>query len=186
MSDEPLEPIYHTSPVVMLLEGPDGNNYAEPVNNYIPLEVFAADKTVFNIIGATVRPGIAEFVTRLEHEHYRPGTAKNSRYRLTIVNWPQEDPMQFFVVGIPIEDRATAERLAAECGLRIADGVPLLLANGKEYWFPMQGENCWTLENVDGWTLANYKDKLTEERNRVEKIVEDSVALQKGKVNLDL
>lgn|GEM_PF-2306353 len=186
MSDEPVDPIYHTSPVVMLLDGPDGNIYGEPVNNYIPLEVYAADNTMFHVIGATLRPGVTEFATRLEHEHYRPGTPKNCRYRLTIVNWPQEDPMQFFVVSFPVEDRATAEKLAGECGLRFADGVPLLFANGKEYWFPMQGDNCWNLENVQGWTLANYQDKLASERHRVKKVIEDSVALQKGKVNLDL
>jgi len=174
------------SPVIMMEER-DGKIYAEPCNSYIPLEVLAGDTAMFYVVGATFRPGVVEFSTRLEHEHYRPGTPKNSKYRLIIVNWPLDEwKVRWYVIGFPVEDRHTAERVAKECGLRFADGVPLLIGDRKQEFFPMQSKNVWNLENIEGWTPANWEEKMENERRRVEKVVEDSVALQKGKVNVEL
>jgi|SRR6516225_3740662 hypothetical protein len=186
MSEKEVDPIFHNSPVVMMEER-DGSVYAEPCDSYIPLEVLAGDRNVFYVIGACFRPGVVVFATRLEHEHYRPGSGKNCKYRLVIVNWPLDEwKIHWYVVGFPIEDRHTAEALAKECGLRFADGVPCMLSQGKHEFFPMDGPNVYNLENIEGWTPANYQEKMESERERTVKVVEDSVALQKGKVNVEL
>jgi hypothetical protein len=95
------------------------------------------------------RPWVKLFVTKLEHEQYPPRTEKNTLFEFMMVKWPDDDPILWFVCGIPAEDRPVAERYAQELGLRFADGVPSIIQSGSQIFFPVdpQNPNIWNLEN---------------------------------------
>jgi hypothetical protein len=146
---------------------------------------YADDKTMFNVIGLTIRPGVMLWAVRLEHEFYPPRTEKNKLYQFSIVNW---ENMQFIVVTFPIVDRSKAESLARSCDLRFADSLPTVVESGGPKSFPMypRATNVWTLENV-GTNWTNNFESLHELQDReIERILGDDADLRSGKINLDV
>jgi hypothetical protein len=117
------------------------------MNEYAELQKMTADQTRFFVVTMLTRPGATAFSERLENTLYPPGTPKNELFQITIVRWPDDDPVpgDWCVLSFPIADRPAAEKIANECGLRFADGVPTILPG--PLWFPMSGANVWTLES---------------------------------------
>ena len=96
------------------------------------------------------RPGVMECFQMLEHGRYPPGTPKNDDFVLTLMKM---DVLTFGVVSIPESERPWMEEAAAACGLKVADGTPVLLTGGQTLYFPIRGENAFTLENVPGHSV---------------------------------
>lgn len=117
------------------------------------LRGLTSDPDKFYMTVLTTRPWVNLFAVRLEHEHYPPRTERNKIFDYMLVKWPEgPDEMLWAVLGIPLEDRPIAERLAKELQLRIADGVPSIISGGNppsQIWFPVDphNRNIWNLEN---------------------------------------
>lgn len=142
------------------------------------LQKAADDPTRFHIVGDINRIGVNLFMVKLEYTHYPPRSGKNHLFDLRILKWPADDfAMHWVICSIPIEDRPIAEKVIEECGLRLANGTPIMLGGGKEHFFPMQGERVWSLENCHGHPVYNdheAADRLREEHDReIERILEE-------------
>lgn len=119
------------------------------------------------------RPGVRLFATRLEYEHYVPGTVRNELYKIAIINW---EDIIWILVSIPKEDAPLAGKMAEECGLRIADGVPTIIASEGVTQFPVNETNVFTLENIPshriyGKSRSRFLDIIDEESCQVNLII---------------
>lgn len=141
------------------------------------LQKAANDPSRFHIVGDINRIGVNLFMVKLEYTHYPPRSGKNHLFDVRILKWPHDDFNFWAICSIPTEDRSLAERIIEECGLRLAHGTPIMLCGGKEHYFPMQGENVWSLENCHGHPIYNDRaaaEKLRGEHNReIETILEN-------------
>lgn len=119
------------------------------------------------------RPGVRLFATRLEYEHYVPGTVRNELYKIAIINW---EDIIWILVSIPKEDAPLAGKIAEECGLRFADGVPTIITSEGLAQFPVNETNLFTLENILGHRIygqgqSRFLEIVEEESRRVDLIV---------------
>jgi len=105
---------------------------------------FVRDPRNVHYIGMLLppRPGVRLFSTRLEYEHYVPGTVRNGLYRIAIIN--REDII-WVLISIPKEDAPLAGKIAGECGLRFADGVPTIIASEGSSNFRSMSRICSSL-----------------------------------------
>ena len=140
------------------------------------VQKFAKNEKFIHFAGMIMpaRPGVRLFAVKLEYFHFEPGTPKNDEFILHVINW---QGTSWAVTSIPKEYMELARNIAAEVGLRIADGVPHLMIVGQVCKFPMDSESVFTLENVPGHAV--YKndqnievDLLTQEDSVIEEIVE--------------
>ncbi|MFA5994725.1 MAG: hypothetical protein WC823_07250 [Parcubacteria group bacterium] len=93
------------------------------------------------------RPGVVEFITYVEHQHYAPGTERNKLYNIWIIQW---HGITWALMGVPLKDEKLIEVAANLLRLRIADGVPTVLSGGKIDTFPISRFNVYALENSPG------------------------------------
>jgi len=93
------------------------------------------------IIGATYRPGVATFFTKLEHENY----IDNDLFDLFIVTYAGN---RYIVAGVPLKDKKICYIEANQCGLRLVNGKPR--TNVVDEHFPLSySEDCiYTLESI--------------------------------------
>lgn len=138
------------------------------------LQRVADDPTRFHIVGDMNRIGVRLFMVKLEYTHYPPRSGKNHLFEFRILKWPANYPFMWVIASIPIEDRPLAEALIPECGLRLANGTPMILGGAKDEVFPMQGDRVWCLENCHGHPIYNNNQAEIEElRAKQDAEVED-------------
>ena len=119
------------------------------------------------------RIGVNAFSVFLEFRHFTPrDPALNAKYEYALVKAP--DGIVFFLILVPQSYRPVVDALLVELKLRLADGVPHILGNGKAWHFPVVKPNVFTLENLEGsfvyfnnpelfrQALAVEKDKIDE------------------------
>ncbi len=70
------------------------------------------------------RPGIRECIQLLEHTHYAMGTPANSHLWFRVLLW---EDLTWGIVSIPFTDREYMESVAALCGLRISNSIPVMV-----------------------------------------------------------
>ncbi len=111
--------------------------------------VFFADPHYIHYAGMLnpPRPGFADCIQMLEHTHFVPGTLRNVRFHVRIVNW---QGIIWGIVSIPIAEKVLMERMAQVNGLRIASGTPIMLTDGGVHRFPVDCKNLFVLENIAG------------------------------------
>jgi len=132
---------------------------------------WSADKLYLAVM--TMRPNAHLFVTQLEFKHYPPQTDKNDLFDFWCILW---EGIPWAVVGIPEQDRHLADEVAAEAGLRIANGVPHLITGEGTITFPYDYRNVMTMENTpesrayDGAEAQKEMEK--EEEAKVQDIYE--------------
>jgi hypothetical protein len=114
------------------------------------LDRSSRDSDNFMMIGmlSPPRPNFQKFMVALEHKHYSPDfQALNDKFGLALVNF---EGMIFGVITIPAGDRPKAEEIAKECGLRFADGTPVVIGPLGPMQFPVRGPSAWSVESVAG------------------------------------
>jgi len=135
---------------------------------------FASNEN-FVHFAATINPlrlGFRLFMVKLEYFHFEPGTSRNDQFILHMINW---QGMSWAVVSIPKEYLELARRVAAEAGLRVADGVPHAITAGQTHVFPMNTKNLFTLENVSSHEVYSSNNErrtelFFEESQKIEEI----------------
>lgn len=129
-----------------------------PISN---LKETSKDRTQDFYVSTLARPGMQLFITRLEYEHYTPDTPSNDVFHLHAVKWCD---MQWFVVQIPTADRDKAMALAAECDIKLTDGLPLSISTPTDEWFPLDPDsNSFVMVNLSGSAAytSNREERAT-------------------------
>ena len=104
------------------------------------------------------RPGTQLFATRVEFEHFPPTNEELSNsWDLAMVNWQS---IVWTVISVPIRYSNDLRKIAAECGLRFADGIPTIVCHPDQsigegkivkgmrvIHFPVDGKYAYHLEN---------------------------------------
>jgi hypothetical protein len=113
------------------------------------------------------RAGVMLFLTRLEYEKYKPGTNANNNFYLRIWRWKD---ITWSVISVPKKDIKIAKKIAKECEIRMVDGVPAIIGNGKIDHFPINPINVKSLENVASSEVYSGKneDIIKEEDIQIE------------------
>jgi len=138
------------------------------------IQRLASNERLVHLAGTIIPPriGVRLFVVKLEYFYFEPGTPKNDEFIFHVIDWQD---MSWAVVSIPKGYLELAKKVAAEVGLRIADGVPHSITAGQVYVFPMNTENVFTLENVSGHEVYSSSNErimelLAEEAQEIEEI----------------
>lgn len=115
---------------------------------------FLEDPSLIHYVGMIhpPRPGVSDCVQTLEHAYYKPGTPRNNLFNLRIIKW---EDITWVIVSIPITEKAKMESVAKVSGLRIANGVPMMIDSKGRRRFPASNERVFTLENVPGHPVYN-------------------------------
>lgn len=112
------------------------------------------------------RPGVQECFAVLEYSFYNPSSNRNEFFIMKIVEWSD---IVWAIVSIPIEEKKLMEKVANECGLRIADGVPTMISCDGIEKFPAQNERVFTLENKPGHLVYLNREAVTRKILEAEK-----------------
>jgi len=113
----------------------------------------------FNIACMLTRPGANLFMIKLEYTHFVPGTDANDDFLVWQISF---DGLPFFLLSIPADKKNLAYKVAGETGMKISDGIPILIGGGAEQAFPVAGKNTFTLINhPDSPAYASYEKKET-------------------------
>lgn len=123
--------------------------------------ILTNNKSKFYLIVLAMRPNVSACIMDLEYTHYEPDTPKNDLFQLYKYHWQD---MLWFIVEIPQADRHLAEAMAQKYHLRIVDGIPTIIGDGKVSHFPLEGDNVWCIENT------NNKMSPPEEQERCTQI----------------
>jgi len=111
----------------------------------------------FNIVCMLTRPGVNLFMITLEYNHFIPGTDANDEFLVWQMSF---DGLPFMVLSIPADKKDLAFQVAGETGMKISDGIPILIGGGAEQVFPVAGENTFTLTNhPDSPAYASHEEK---------------------------
>lgn len=117
------------------------------------------------------RPGVNLFAVRMEYTHYPPRSERNKLLELRIIPWPvfQGEPiMHWMVLTIPESAWDLATQMVKECGLRIADGIPMMFGGGGPQTFPMEGNNVYSLENSHEHPVYSHDQAAIEKLKKQE------------------
>lgn len=111
------------------------------------LVAFGREPGRFHVAGLRGRPGVALWLTQLEHTYFPPASPRNAEF---VLHWVRWEDLEWAVASIPRRAERFARRTAERLGLRLADGVPTLIdGSGSPKFFPMNGDNVFTLEYAD-------------------------------------
>lgn len=84
--------------------------------------------SLFIIMGTMNPPNGAEFARHIEWTHYIPDTPANNDFNVYLHNWRHTHP--WWIIRMPLRDRAFADAACEKFGLRLANGVPHLMQQG--------------------------------------------------------
>lgn len=108
---------------------------------------FFANPKFIHYVGMLMppRPGFEDCIKMLEFTHYVPNTERNHLFVMRVLDWAD---ILWGIISIPFEEKHFMERMAQVNGLRIADGIPTMFAEGGVHPFPIMSRNLFTLENL--------------------------------------
>lgn len=93
------------------------------------------------------RPGAQDLWMAVENRMFPPGTPDNDNFELRWYRWRG---LLWIIITIPTARLEEAEAIFAEHKFRRANGVPTMLGGDEApSQFPLNGENCWTMENTE-------------------------------------
>lgn len=106
------------------------------------------DPNKLYLVADLSRPGTSLFAVRLEYTHFPPRSEKNKDFEVTLIKWPEDIEILWSIIAVPMQYRSIVEEVAANAGLRLAEGTPMMFGSSGEHLFPVQGNNVYTLENI--------------------------------------
>lgn len=147
------------------------------------LKEFVLNPNYSHCIGMIVprRLGVLIFMAKLEGKHYSPGSSNSGNIVFHLMDWKG---CQWVMLTIPKEDTSFAEELAKENGLAITKGSPSVIAKGKVFRFPIQGENVFTLTSIQKEISdrKKYAMLLAEEDRKISEFLEIQETIKKGQI----
>lgn len=154
----------------------------------IPASNLGVNTNKFHVVCDLNRLGARLFMTRLEYEHFSPFGEENDLLDVSMIDWPKDDfKIRWVIISVPIEYKEHVYKIATECSLRIADGVPTVLGGGKVETFPVNGPTVYTIEYTSDNPVYNQNQKeidnlKNEEKKKCEEIIENSIDQEKAKM----
>jgi hypothetical protein len=97
------------------------------------MDAFLQRQDLVHLVGLLRRPGVRSLSACIEYHWYPPGTARNDRFKVHLMRWSGLD---WLVASFPAARRKPTEQLARRLGMRLVDGVPSLIADGRVTMFP--------------------------------------------------
>lgn len=152
----------------MSAEGMTSKEIQEFVDNHPEMNFYAG-------MLVPARPGVRLCMVRMEYENYIPDTPSNDNFQLFLMKWQD---MTWALMGILAGDVDKLIKIAADCGVQIADGVPTVFSGDGVDVFPVRGGQVFSLENTkDHVVYQNDPNKLAilfeMENGTIEEILED-------------
>ncbi len=123
------------------------------------LRNFIKDVNLIHYVCMMTRPGVEEFVTKLEFLHYEPLTTRNDLLSIHTLVWNE---LPWIIISVPLKEKHFSENLLPLCGLRVVDGIPMMFGAGCNEQFPISGNNVFTLENVSGHPVYQNNAKINQ------------------------
>lgn len=105
------------------------------------------DPNKFYVTTNARRWGAQAFCVEIEFKHFHPSKPElNSQFDCNCIEFFGE---LFFVIGVPKGYQKTVEKIASAIGMKVCNGIPTVMGknDGDRIFFPLQGDNVWTLEN---------------------------------------
>lgn len=153
------------------------NDLVDGIDTSMTAQQFAdlsKDKSKLFIVSMIDRPGSSVFASDLEYNHFPPGTPLNDAYQFYIKKWEE---LTWVIIQVPMIYKELVWEIAERHGMRVADGIPMILSNKGRVSFPLQGDNVFTLENKSGSRVyegaAARKELLRQEKAEVDQIISD-------------
>ena len=111
--------------------------------------VFFADPHYAHYIGmiSLSRPGVVDCFQALEFTHFAHGTPRHDSFHRRVIIW---QGIMWEIVSIPIAEKELIQGVAQACRLRLANGIPMVIAGGGVHKFPFESANFFVLENIAG------------------------------------
>lgn len=138
---------------------------------------FSLDDHITHFVCMAMRPGFEELSTKLEHTHYKPLTSRNDLMHMRALSW---NDITWFVISIPTEEKNLLEDMAGSCGMRVADGVPVMIGHGCREQFPIHGNNVFTLENMSGHPIYQNDERINSALRESEAQSAENIRTGKG------
>jgi hypothetical protein len=129
-----------------------------------------------HLVSMTTRPGSYALISAIEWFWFSPKKNLNHLFNLTIVRW---EGLDWLVTSIPKYKLQAVKQLAKQLGMRIADGVPVMIKNGGTFIFPggsLNGSNnkdMFTIENDHGSPIYTNSTKTHQDIRSAENEVND-------------
>lgn len=102
----------------------------------------------FLLVADAARPGAPNTIVQIEYQLFPPGTALNYLLDLYHALWQE---MLFHIVVVPKTWRSKVTRVVTRCGMRIADGIPMMISKDGHEFFPTGNHSTiFTMENREG------------------------------------
>jgi hypothetical protein len=143
-------------------------------------EVFLGNPNFVHFLGmiSPPRPSVILCITKLEHEHYPPGTDINNDFVLRLRNWEQ---ILWAIVSIPKHDFPIMENVAKELRLELVKGLPCVISKGKLERFPIKNsDNVWTFENSNDHPIHARKIAIEDMPSTIEELIkEEGIEIEK-------
>lgn len=139
------------------------------------VQQYCSDKNLISYIIYMVprRPGVYLFSLLLENIFFPPGTKENEDFQFHIINWEE---MVIGIITIPKKKEIYATEIMKVSGNRVADGIPMMITDGRVVSFPISGDNIFTLENEEGHPMYkgnNARDMMISIENQIISEIED-------------
>jgi hypothetical protein len=112
------------------------------------MQKFAEDPRYFHFVGLLYppQPGVRILFARLEHDSFPPGTPRYELLKATIILWSRKE---WAMISTPKQEAGLVQKIAAKCGLLVAQGQPVMNYPEGPEEFPIcgNGSNIFTLLN---------------------------------------
>lgn len=112
------------------------------------VQKFSEDSRYFHFVGMLdpPQPGVRILFARLEHDIFSPGTPRYELLKATVIKWSHKE---WAMISIPKQEAGLVQKLAAQCGLLVAQGEPVMNYPEGPEEFPVRGngKNVFTLLN---------------------------------------
>jgi len=79
------------------------------------------------IVGIGIRPKVKEFVQEVEFSFYPPYGDSEHLLKVYVLQWPDNNPIEWIVLSVPKEDQPRIELIAKKYGLKLQPGSPRCL-----------------------------------------------------------
>lgn len=149
-------------------------------------ELFFKNSNFVHFVGmiAPPRPGVRLCITKLEHEHYPPGSDLNNDFFMRLRKW---EDILWAIVSIPKNDIEIMQNVAKETGLKIADGLPCIISSGKMKRFPIKNsKNVFTLENSTDHPIHKRKIAFKDIPKTIKEMeIEEDIEIEKIFAEID-
>lgn len=139
---------------------------------------FAENDRLTHYVCIHSRPGFEELSTKLEHTHYKPLTIRNELMHMRALLW---NDVLWYVLSMPSIEKHLLENMAGLCGMRIANGVPMMIGRNCREQFPISGKNVFTLENISGHPVYQNDELLNRAILHAEEQAAESIRFGKEK-----